>query len=303
MPYYTADIIKMKNIVLIWWGSGTSHLLKTLKEDQTLKLTAIISTSDNGKSTGVLRTAYSIPAIGDIRKNLAALSEIKNDWLEYRFVWDFLDGHPVGNLWLLGLIKKYWFWDGLQKAHQLLGIEKHRVLPATTKNHDMVALIKNDTEIKGEWDIDKITGHIKDLNLRPHVTANQDSLDAIMDADMILVGPWTFHTSIISCFLTGWIYEAFCVSKAKKVYIANLMKWTEQYTSYTLQSYIDEFERIVGKIDFDTILAHNCHGIRDSEKITIDISGSRVVIEDFLAHWESCVHDSEKVLQWINKNI
>ncbi len=107
----------------------------------------------------------------------------------------------------------------------------------------MVALLENGREIRGEWDIDKTDTPIKKLALSRTVHAETDALDALREADMILVGPGTFYTSILSCFLIDEISQAFRASKAKKVYIANLLNHPkEQYKNFTLQRYLDEFE-------------------------------------------------------------
>lgn len=174
--------------------------------------------------------------------------------------------------------------EGIKKAHQLLELSLHRVIPATTEVHDMVALLENNEEIRGEWDIDKISTPIKKLSLTRTVRAETDALDALREADMILVGPGTFYTSILSCFLIGEISEAFRTSRAKKVYIANLLNHpVEQYGDYTLQKYLDEFERHIGNIEFDTILAHNGNGVHESEIIAINRSIPNVIIDDLFS--------------------
>lgn len=240
-------------------------MICSLKTSPNLKITAIISTSDNGKSTGIIRQAYNVPALGDIRKNLSSLTDDTN-WLEHRFIGGFLDSHPTGNIWLLGLVQEYGMAEGIKKAHQLLNLSVHRVIPATSDVHDMVALLENETEIRGEWEIDKIGSPIKKLSLSHTVRADRDALNALREADMILVGPGTFYTSILSCFLIDDLCEAFRTSKAKKVYIANLVNHPlEQYKNFSLQKYLDEFEQHIGNIQFDMILAHNGNGIHESE--------------------------------------
>lgn len=266
-----------------------------------MSITAIISTADNGKSTGIIRESYAVPALGDIRKNISALTP-EADWLEYRFSGGFLDGHPTGNIWLLGLIKVYGMAGGINKAQELLNVSPHRVIPATAETHDLIALLENNEEIHGEWDIDKIVGPIQKLSLSIPVQATKEAMKALSQADMILVGPGTFYTSILSCFLIDEIADAFRLSKAKKVYIANLCNHPrEQYQNYTLQKYLDEFERHIGHIQFDTILAHKNGNQEDG--IVIDVTDPRIFIDDFADANNHQIHDVQKVLEWINKNI
>ena len=90
---------------------------------------------------------YEVPALGDIRKNLSSLAGKASIWTEYRFQHGFLDGHPVGNIWLLGLIEQYGVGEGLARAHEMLGIHVHRILPATEEIHDILVTLKNGERI------------------------------------------------------------------------------------------------------------------------------------------------------------
>ncbi len=236
-------------IVLIGGGSGISNLLKTFQKDTHIQLSAIISTSDSGGSTGVLRQSYDVPALGDIRKNLSALAGEKSLWTEHRFQHGFLDEHPVGNIWLLGLVEQYGFSEGLSHAHTMLGIYKNQIIPATEETHDILVTLKNGERILGEDHIiaqTHLSYQIETIELTPRVHASESALQALAQADMIVIGPGTFYTSLIPCLLPIGMIEALQTSPAKKVFIANAANFPIGHCDgYDVDMYLSELERLV----------------------------------------------------------
>lgn len=305
------------HIVLIGGGSWVSNLLKTFQKDTTIQLSAIISTSDSGGSTGVLRQSYEVPALGDIRKNLSALAGEKALWTEYRFQHGFLDEHPVGNIWLLWLVEKYGFQDGLDRAHEMIGIHTNRIIPATEEIHDILVTLKNSERILGEDHIIEkthLSHQIETIELTPRVHASGKAIEALNQADVILIGPGTFYTSLIPCLLPIGMLDALQNSRAKKIFIANAANFPVGHCEwYDVDTYLAEFERLVGHIDFDAILVHDKQGVSDDQGVWCGRDDDRKIIDNLLLQthevakqWKfdsilrnTLKHDAEKVLQII----
>jgi uncharacterized cofD-like protein len=304
-------------IVLIWGGSWVSNLLKTFQKDTNIQLSAIISTSDSGGSTGVLRQSYEVPALGDIRKNLSALAGEDALWTEHRFQHWFLDEHPVWNIWLLWLVEKYGFSDGLSRAHEMLGVQTNRIIPATEEIHDILVTLKNGERILWEDHIiaqTNISHNIETLELTPKVQASKMAIEALKQADMILIGPGTFYTSVIPCLLPNGILEALQNSQAKKVFVANVANFPVGHCEgYDVDTYLSEFERLLGVVHIDTILVHDMSWILSQESVGIGREDTRKIVDNFLlpateratqGKFDSILrntlkHDAEKVLEKI----
>ncbi len=308
------------HIVLIGGWSGVSNLLKTFQKDPDIRISAIISTSDSGGSTGVLRQTYAVPALWDIRKNLSALTDGVGAWTEYRFQHGFLDEHPVGNIWLLGLVEQYGFSAWLSRAHEILGIRKHRIIPATEEIHDILVTLKNGEKILGEDHIiaqTHLAHQIATIELTPKVYAYKPALQVLKDADIIVIGPGTFYTSLIPCLLPIGMKEALQHSTAKKILIANAANFPAGHCDgYDVNTYLSEFDRLLGNISFDHILIHKNSWIIDKKSVEPGSLDTRKIIDTFLLEnteasrqWKfdtiprnTLKHDAEKVLNII-KNL
>src|SRR3989338_10208038 len=221
---------KRKKIVVIGGGTGTFTVLSGLKK-YPVELTAIVSMADDGGSTGVLRDEFGMLPAGDIRRALVALSsypeKFLTDLFTYRFRDSEVDGHNFGNLILVALERVTGsFEHAVAAASRLLDV-RGRVLPVTFSDVRLYAELENGEIIKGETNIDipKHDGRllIRRVWLQPKGRANPKALNAIMNADMIIIGPGYLFTSIIPNFLVSGIQNALWKSKAKKVYVANLM--------------------------------------------------------------------------------
>ncbi len=308
----------MKNIVCIGGGSGISNFLQTFTEWEE-NITAIINTSDNGGSTGTIRHSYHVPALGDIRKNLSALTQ-KHSWLEHRFQEGLFAGHVIGNIWLLGLVEAYGFEEWINRAHEILEISKKRkIIPVTTTHHDIILELSTGEKIEWESAILKtpqLLWRVQNIHLFPETKPHRDILSVLETADIILLGPGTFYTSLVPCLLVPGVVETIKNAKAKKVYIANLENFPhESYKNYTLNAYLDDLEKYTGLSWFDLILAHNGSGISDEHRINISTPLPHCTIDNFLrsqisdcsdGKFDAIVrnkrrHDGEKISYWIKK--
>lgn len=251
---------KIKNIVVIGGGTGTFTVLSGLKK-YPHNLTAIVSMADDGGSTGKLRDELGVLPPGDIRQCLVALSEadlLLRDLFNYRFDGGNLDGHSFGNLFISAFEKITGDLDkALEEVSNVLKI-RGRVVPVTLNKVRLRAKLENGTELNGEneinnsWLLSKFG--IKKLFLKPQAEANSKAIQAILDADVIVVGPGNLYCSIVPNFLVGGIPEAIQKSKALKIYNCNLMTKYGHTDGFRVSDFINTVERHLGDKVFDYII-------------------------------------------------
>ncbi len=240
--------------VVIGGGTGSFHVLSGLKH-YTHNITALVSMADDGGSTGVLRDELGVLPPGDIRQCLVALSDISNakvlrDLFNFRFEEGSLGGHSFGNLFLSAVEKMTNDFDeAVRLAGELLHISG-RVIPIT---HDNVrlAIRWGDHIVRGEGTIDAMDfanrqGTKPHLFLEPSAAANPKALQAITDADVIVVAPGDLYTSLGPLLIVEGVGEALAASKAKVVYVSNLVVNPRQTTGFTVGDHVDELERFAG---------------------------------------------------------
>lgn len=241
-----------KKIVVIGGGTGTNTVLRGLKK-YPLKLSAVVSMADDGGSTKILREEYGILPPGSVRPALIALADQEKTMAKlfnYRFSKGSLKNHSFGNLFLTALTEIYGdFQKAVEEAGQLLKI-KGKVLPATFDNARLCALLENGQEIIGESNIDipKHNGNlkIKQIYLKPECHANKRAEEAIVSADLIVIGPGDIYTSILPNFLVKGIVNAIKKSKAKKIYVCNLMTKFGETNGFKAQDFLRVIERYLG---------------------------------------------------------
>lgn len=254
---------KDKKIVTIGGGTGTFAVLSGLKK-QPLDLTAIVAMSDDGGSTGKLRDEFGVLPPGDVRQSLVALSEddsLMRQLFNFRYSKGGMAGHSFGNIFISTLEHLTGDMDkALDVASEILKI-RGRVVPVTLSKVRLIAQLKNGKRLEGEGEVDTYLllskFGVKRLYLRPKAVANPDALRAIREADIIIVGPGDLYTSLLPNFLVEGIGEAFARSKAKKVYIANLMNKFGHTDGFTISDYLDALEKAIGKKDAFDIVIHN----------------------------------------------
>ncbi len=251
----------MKKIVTIGGGTGRFALLQGLKK-HSVELSAIVTMSDDGGSTGRLMDEFGVLPPGDLRQCLVALSsapQVMRKLMNFRFDKGELKGHNFGNIFISTLEMVTGSMDkALDLAGSILNI-RGRVIPVTLDKVKLIAELKNGKVIVGEdalGDYQLLSRFgIKKIFLRPNGTANPKALQAIKEADLIVVGPGDLYTSLIPNFLVSGISEAVHRSKAKKVYIVNLMNKNGHTDDFEVGDYIRAFEQAVGKKRlFDTVV-------------------------------------------------
>ncbi len=238
------------SIVTIGGGTGLSTMLRGLKK-YTKNLTAIVTVADDGGGSGVLRTELNMPPPGDIRNCLEALANTEPTMealMNYRFKDGSLKGQSFGNLFLAALNDMSDSFDeAVMKMSDVLAITG-RVLPVSNENINIRAMFDDGSEIIGESHIAKhkakCSSNITRINLIPEKpVALPDSIRALEEADMIILGPGSLYTSIIPNLLTDGIAEAVCQSDAVKIYIMNIMTQDGETEGYTASAHIEAMQK------------------------------------------------------------
>ncbi|HLW37045.1 MAG TPA: gluconeogenesis factor YvcK family protein [Candidatus Eremiobacteraceae bacterium] len=229
-------------LVAIGGGTGLSTVLRGLKA-YTSNLTAIVTVTDDGGSSGRLRAELGVLPPGDIRNCLVALADSESmmaDLFQYRFnEGDGLSGHSFGNLFIAAMCGIAGDFDrAIKESSRVLAI-KGRVLPSTLANVALEATLADRSVVKGETQISKSALPIKRLRLIPsHCHALPEALEAILGADMIVLGPGSLYTSIMPNLLVPGIAEAIERSKAMKLFICNIMTQPGETTGMAASDHV-----------------------------------------------------------------
>ncbi len=230
-------------IVVIGGGHGLSHLIFGLKE-YTANITAIVTVADSGGSSGRLREEFNIVAPGDIRNCLVALADapaLMGELFQFRFSKDSeLKGHNFGNLFLTAMVQltNGDFERAVKETSKVLAI-RGSVVPSTISNVHLVAEYMDGTRTKGEAKIPNSHSRIKRVYLtdeKAYPTA--DALDAIAQADVIILGPGSLYTSVIPNLIIKGLSEAIVKSRAFKIYVCNVMTQHGETDHYAASDHV-----------------------------------------------------------------
>ncbi|MEG6523035.1 gluconeogenesis factor YvcK family protein [Desulfotomaculum sp. 1211_IL3151] len=257
--YQHRSLKKGPKIVVIGGGTGLSSLLKGIKE-YTSNITAIVAVTDDGGSSGRLRDNLGILPPGDIRNCIVALADkesLMEEVLQYRFPSGELAGHNLGNLLLAGLNNVSGGFDGAVHALSKVLAIRGQVLPVTLENVILGAELADKSLVYGECNVSSSKSKIKRLFLKPEVCSPlPEALEAIREADMIILGPGSLYTSVITNLLVDGIADAIKKSQAQKIYICNIMTQPGETQGYTAQQHLKAIFDHTGPI-VDQILVNN----------------------------------------------
>jgi uncharacterized cofD-like protein len=265
------------NLVAIGGGTGLSTLLRGLKhymkptgvassngdrEYSLADLTAIVAVADDGGSSGRLREEFQILPPGDIRNCMVALSEHDNlltRLFDYRFPGQgALGSHSLGNLFLAALTDLTGrFEEAITCSSDLLGI-KGRVFPSTVANVRLVAELDDGTIVRGQHNITKGIGAVRRVRLEPpDCLPLKAALEAIHQADLIVIGPGSLFTSVIPNLLVGGVSEAIIRSPAKKIYICNIMTEPGETNGFGAEDHVRHLSAHCPGLMLDLVLLNN----------------------------------------------
>lgn len=249
--------MKRKNIVLLGGGTGTSAVLRGLKYFPA-NITAVITVSDNGHSTGRLRKEFSTPGVGDIRKvlsNLSTLPDEIKDIMEYRMTtYSDLNGHSMGNLILTSLYQKT---GSLQKSieyfSKLLRVE-HTVLPLSEDCLTLMGETEDGEIIEGEEEITLAEKHYKRIFYKDEPTVLKGVFEAIAKADLIIISAGSLYTSILPHLICKDVVKAINDSHAKVMYVCNVMTQPGETDGFGVSDHVNTLEKYLGKDTIDAVI-------------------------------------------------
>ena len=249
-----------KKVVVFGGGNGLSYLLRGLKQFP-MDLTAIVSVCDDGKSTGILREEFNVPAVGDIRRVLVSLSETEplvEELFNYRFnTTSDLNGHTVGNLLLTAMREITGnLSDGIESLSKVLNL-KGKVVPLTEDNVILMGEMEDGNIVEGEHHITIDNRKIKRVYYKEEPKATIEAIKAIEDADLIVFSMGSLFTSIIPNLICKEIIDAIDKSKADIMYICNIMTQPGETEDFTVSDHVKMLNSYLGKRKINVVLANS----------------------------------------------
>jgi uncharacterized cofD-like protein len=310
-----------KNLVCIGGGNAMPKVVLSGLKNKNVNLTVVSAVLDSGGSSGRLRKDYDVISPGDLRRaflELCNLSEEDKSLLDYRFTDGDLHEHNLWNIAFVAMaLEKGGYRSVFEKMNSML-IRNHKILPSTTHKADLVAVLENGEEIVGESNID-VPKHdtklrIKKLFLRPITKACPQTVKRIMKADMVVIGPGDIFSSLMQVLLVDGTAETIKKSKAKKVYICNLMTKDGESNNFAVDDFVWEIENCL-KCELDYVIFNtnipNQQKIEEYRKthpqflemVKFDNlpKNKKYIGLDLLSSEEGIVHSSEKIAETLLK--
>ena len=238
-----------KKVVIIGGGTGTSTLVRGLKEFP-VDISVIVSVFDDGKSTGKLREEFDIPAVGDIRRVIAALSTTEplfEKLLDYRFnTTSDLNGHTVGNLLLTALCNITGNMSvGIKSLSKVLNL-KGTVLPLTEDNVTLMGLMEDGSAVEGEHNITKSNKKIKKMYYKETPTISNSVIKSIKEADLIILSMGSLYTSIACNLISREVIDAIDNSKGDVMYVCNMFTQPGETDDFKVSDHIKVLNEYLG---------------------------------------------------------
>lgn len=315
---YTESMLKKgPKVVILGGGKGLSNILSGLKEFTT-NITSIVATFDDDVSAGNLMQEFDILPPGDIRRSLIALSNSESTMerlLEHKFEEGTNNEHSLGNLLVAAMTETLGgFAPAIQKISSIFNM-KGKILPITLDKAKLCAGLENGEIVVGVSNIRarviESKSRIKQIFLKDtEATPAPGVIEAINEADIIVIGPGSLYTSVICNLLVNDVSKAIIQSKAKKVIITNLMNEPGETLGYTLARHVNEVERYLGKHVIDYVLTNNGEITEDmvldfnqgaSTPVTVDLENIKnrtisVIEEDLVITAPNAIlHDNLRV--------
>jgi uncharacterized cofD-like protein len=299
-------------VVAIGGGTGLSTLLRSLKH-HTSNITAIVTVADDGGSSGRLRREMGVLPPGDFRNCLAALASdesLTTQLFQYRFTpaHKDLNGHALGNLFITAMADIAGsFEQALIESSHVLAITG-RILPSTLSDVTLCAEVRNGAgleQIEGESNITHFGGSIERVFLQPEqVRAYPGTIRAILDADLIVLGPGSLYTSVLPNLLIDSMPEALRASRAIKMYVCNVATQHGETDGYSVHDHVRALEKHIGTGIIDVVLANSRvdvrwdnapPGVGEIVKTTRPDDATRIAAADVIDEAHPWRHDSDKL--------
>jgi uncharacterized cofD-like protein len=297
-------------VVAIGGGTGQSMLLRGLK-DYTSNITAIVTVADDGGSSGRLRRELGVLPPGDFRNCLVAMADVEplmGKLFQYRFgQGSGLDGHSFGNLFIVAMMGVTGSFErALRESSRVLAV-RGQVLPSTLENVTLCAEMEDAVLIHGESKISETGRAIRKLYLQPeHPAAYPEAIKAILEADLIVLGPGSLYTSLLPNLLVDGIYRALLASSALRVYVCNVATQRGETDGYGVREHVEALRRHLPEDPFHYVLANSRTDVTIPERYpseTVSLPADeqapdyRVVMADVVDPDAPLRHDSVKLAQ------
>ncbi len=304
-----------KNIVCLGGGNAMPKTVLAGLKNYPVNLAVISATLDTGGSTGALRNLGGGVSFGDIRRAVLALSEADPETKKY-FAYRDWDGHVVANVFCAAMTAATGSPEvAIDQFRKRLSVPpRHQTLPVTLDDANICAVLENGQVVKGETNIDvpKHNGKlkIKNVYLEPKAKAYPKALAAIKKADLIIIGPGDLYSSLAQVLLVEGIAAALKKSKAKKVYVCNLLQKYGETNNFTVADFAAEIEKFISQ-PLDYIIYNNkkpdtarlvSYKKEHPELLGIvenKTTDARFVGADLLTSFGSVVHDADKLVKTI----
>lgn len=294
-------------IVTIGGGTGMSMLLRGLKQ-YTGNITAIVTVADDGGSSGRLRREMGILPPGDFRNCIAALADaepLMTKLFQYRFAeGSGLEGHSFGNLFIVAMSEVTGnFEEALRESSRVLAV-RGQVLPSTLENIVLCAELADGTRVRGESRIGDSANPITRVWIEPEsAQAYEGAMQAIKEADLVIIGPGSLYTSVLPNLLVDGIQKALRSTSALRVYVCNVATQPGETASYTVEDHVAAVWAHVGKDLFNYVLAngtidYNFPNTSRSEVVTLagtGLDGVKVVVSDVVDTERRLRHNPQKL--------
>ena len=304
--YNRRSLERGPHIVAIGGGTGLSVLLSGLKT-YTDNITAIVTVADDGGSSGRLRRELGVMPPGDFRNCLVALSDDESlvaELFQYRFdQGEGLEGHSFGNLFIAAMTGVTGsFEQALLESSKVLAVHG-RIIPATWSHIDLTARLSDGTHVHGESNIAVRGGSIDEVHIEPSdIQANPEAIDAIAQADLILVGPGSLYTSIMPNLLVPGVMQALEASSAQTIYLCNVATEDGETGGFTMADHVRALQRHTFPTIADSVIANgnlsepgaqfNSRAVPPSGGELPDV---RVITADLIDPEHPLRHDAERL--------
>ena len=297
-------------VVAIGGGTGLSMLLRGLK-DYTSNITAIVTVADDGGSSGRLRRELGVLPPGDFRNCLVALADaepLMGRLFQYRFNHGSdLEGHNFGNLFIVAMLGVTGSFErALRESSRVLAV-RGQVLPSTLENVTLCAEMDDQATVRGESKITEMGRAIRRLYLQPeHPSAYPEAIKAILEADLVVLGPGSLYTSLLPNLLVDGIYRALLATGAQRVYVCNVATQRGETDGYGVAEHVAALRAHLPEDVFQYVLANNRTDVTIPEKYPSQVVAAveenttrdyHVVFADVVNAESPLRHDPAKLAQ------
>jgi uncharacterized cofD-like protein len=314
--YQKRQLSKGYRMVVVGGGTGLSVLLSGIKK-YTSNITAVVTVTDDGGSSGKLSTQFDTLPPGDIRNCLVALADaepLMKELFQFRFTSDSdLGGHNFGNLFILAMSRVTGdFEKAIKESSKVLAI-RGQVIPSTLRKVTLIAEHADGTKTFGEARISRSTTPVKKLLLTEECKPTAEALETIRSADCIILGPGSLYTSVIANLLVNGIPEAIAASRAPKIYVCNVMTQGGETNDYTASDHVRTLLSYAGSMSVDYCIVNtapvpeeflekyrqeNAHPVA-VDRQRFDELGVKLVEGEIISAVNHVRHDSDKLAKII----